>query len=139
MKILKTLLLSLTAAVMFAGCGCCDDDNYNDGLTTLFLVDKNGYSLAGVPYKCESMQYLGYTLDNGEFSFYPGEKCEFDFTSLGGNLNGDIFEDDIVYIVDDINDGKGNIGYDCELFGASTTQSDGSFYYEADDQCVFFF
>jgi hypothetical protein len=136
-KKLKMFLFGLTAFVLLTGCVSEDDDYYDDGLTTLFLVDKDGYSLAGVGYICDSMQYVAYTPSNGEFSFYPGENCDFDLSGLDGNLGGDPFEDDIVYIVDNIDNGKGGIGYSCELFGVGVTQYDGSFYYEQDDKCVF--
>lgn len=133
------MILSGVAVLSLNGCGGGGSDDYYDDLTTLFLVDELGYSYAGVPYACYDngvLTYSGQTLYNGEFSFYPGEDCEFDFTGLDG-VYGDEF-DDIVRIVDYTNSGKGGIPYDCLYFGASSTYADGSFIYDEDDQCVFY-
>ena len=34
--------------------------------------------------------------------------------------------------------GKGGIPYECSSFGAGSTFGDGSFYYDIDDNCVFY-
>ena len=74
----------------------------------------------------------------GEFSFYSGEDCEFDFIGLEGNYADDPYVDDIVYIVDDLDYGKGGIEYECFSFGVGSTYGDGSFDYNENDQCVFY-
>ncbi len=135
MKKFMMLMVSTLSVVALNGCGGGSDD-YNDGLTTLFLVDEAGYSYAGIPIHCDSMDYWDETAPNGEFSFYPGEDCEFDFYGLDG-VYGDSF-DDIVRIVDYTYDGKGGIPYECASFGIGTTYGDGSFDYDIDDQCVFY-
>ncbi len=143
MKKLIGLVFAGVAVFALSGCGGGGDDYYyeepiNDGLTTLFLVDQDGYSYAGIPYKCDSMADWSKTAYNGEFSFYPGENCEFDFLGLYGNYEGDPLVDDIVYIVDDLDYGKGGIPYECASFGVGTTYGDGSFDYDIDDECVFY-
>jgi hypothetical protein len=138
MKKLISILFSGIAIVALNGCGG-GSSSYNDGLTTLFLVDENGFAYADIPYQCydqDVLTYSGATLNNGEFSFYPGEDCEFDFLGYNG-VYGDVF-DDIIRIVDYTDDGKGGIPYECASFGIGTTYGDGSFDYDIDDQCVFY-
>lgn len=138
MKKLMMWILSGVSVIALSGCGGGGDDYYQDDLTTLFLVDDQGFAYADIPYICDSMADWDTTLANGEFSFYPGEDCIFDFTGLEGNYFNDPFVDDIVYIVDYLDDGKGGIPYECTSFGVGTTYSDGSFDYDIDDQCVFY-
>jgi len=139
MKKYLVLLFSAIAIFGLSGCGGGSSvDDVNDGRTTLFLVDSQGYSYGGVPYKCDSMRDWGETAPNGEFSFYPPDNCEFDFLGLEGNLFNDPRVDDVVHIIDIANDGKGNIPYECVSFGASSTYNDGSFEYDIDDRCVFY-
>ncbi len=142
MKKLIGLVFAVVALFALSGCGGDNDYYYeepiNDGLTTLFLIDQDGFSYAGVPYICDTMANWSQTAPNGEFSFYPGENCEFDFLGLYGNYEGDPYVDDIVYIVDDLDYGKGGIPYECASFGVGTTYGDGSFDYDIDDECVFY-
>jgi hypothetical protein len=141
---MKKILLFMTAmvSVLFLnGCngGYYDDPydySYDDGLTTLFLVDEYGNSYANIPYKCDSMTRWSKTAYNGEFSFMEPDSCKFDFNGLDG-IYGDM-QDDIVRIVDDINRGKGGIPYDCTSFRGVSTYDDGSFDYDQDDICVFY-
>ena len=134
----------LSSALMLGGCGGSDGGNYipppviEPSLITLFLVDQNGFSVSGVPYKCDSMAFSEYTLNNGEFSFYAGENCYFDFLGFKGNYNNDPYVDDIIYIVSDINTGAGDVAFDCQSFGSGITYPDGSFDYNYDDACVFY-
>ena len=135
------LMISILSAVLLSGCGG-GSSNYNDGLTTLFLVDDEGSPYPYIPYICESMVDWGTTQDNGEFSFYPGEDCTFDFTGLYGTDPYDIYVDDFIYIVDDLDNGKNGIDYECLYFGVGSTYDDGiwdgSFDYDANDRCVFY-
>jgi len=136
----KYVVLSVAIAAIFGlnGCGGGGSSTpIDNGLTTLFLVDEQGFSYGGIPYKCDSMLDWSVTPPNGEFSFYQPESCEFDFLNLNGDYNVNPAVDDIVRIVDDLDRGKGGIPYECTSFGASSTFGDGSFYYDIDDQCVF--
>ncbi len=137
------LLVSVVAVFALSGCGGGGGSDYyvdpvDPALTTLFLIDQDGNSYAGIPYLCDSMYDWEYTKANGEFTFSPPDNCEFDFTGLVGNYNDDPYIDDIVYIVDDLDNPKPNIPYECSYFGASSTYSDGSFDYDADDRCTFY-
>ena len=140
----KTLLWISIIITVIAFNGCSNNRDYNtnydkydsSNLTTLFLVDDQGYAYADIPYKCDSMINWSRTATNGEFSFVDPDNCEFDFDGLKG-IYGDSF-DDIVRIVDYTNDGKGGIPYDCASFGASSTYGDGSFDYDEDDVCTFY-
>lgn len=138
MKKLKILLISLVSLIVLSACGGGGGNNPPDNLTTLFLVDQNGFSYGGIPYRCDSMRDWSVTAPNGEFTFLPPDNCEFDFLGLRGDLFGDPVVDDIVRIVDFDYNGKGGILYACESFGASSTYNDGSFNYDIDDQCVFY-
>jgi len=138
MKKIIAFLIASAAVFGLSGCGGGGNDYPDNRLTTLFLVDEVGFSYGGIPYKCDSMRDWELTAPNGEFTFLPPDNCEFDFTGLNGDYNVNPNVDDIVRITDDLNRGKGNIPYDCASFGASTTFGDGSFYYDIDDQCVFY-
>jgi hypothetical protein len=139
MKKFIGLVFAGVALFVLSGCGGGDDYYPPDpDLTTLFLVDQDGHSYGGVPYICDSMVNWSQTAPNGEFSFYPGENCEFDFYGLDGNYANDYYEDDIVYIVDYLDYGKGGIPYECASFGVGTTYGDGSFDYDIDDECIFY-
>lgn len=148
MKRVMMFLASGVAVLTMSGCGGGSSSGsssevyvttppVDDGFTTLFLVDEYGSAYAGVPYICDSMSVWSETAPNGEFSFYVGEECQFDFIGLEGNYDYDPYVDDIIYIVDDLDSGKGDIPYECASFGVGTTYTDGSFYYDVDDQCVF--
>ncbi|HFQ60797.1 MAG TPA: hypothetical protein ENK39_00675 [Epsilonproteobacteria bacterium] len=140
----KKIILFMTASIAVLalnGCGgTVYDDYYNDyvgdNLTTLFLVDEQGFAYADIPYKCDSMTRWSHTAPNGEFSFIVPDTCEFDFNGLNGVFGDSL--DDIVRIVDDRNSGKGGIEYGCESFGISSTFTDGSFDYDQDDVCSFY-
>ena len=140
---MKKLLLIGTIALstlLFTGCGS-NDDYYEppiDDATTLFLIDQDGNSYGGIPYICDSMTGWSATRPNGEFTFFPPDNCEFDFMGYGGNYVGDPLRDEIIYIVDDLDRGKGGIDYECALFGVSSTYTDGSFDYDVDDRCTFY-
>lgn len=141
---MKKMLLLITSLTLLITLNNCQTDNYNDRylsyvdddeLTTLFLVDHQGYAYAGIPYLCDSMTDWEITLSNGEFTFLSPEYCEFDFNGFDG-VYGDRF-DDVIRIVDYRDDGKEDINYDCDSFGASSTYVDGSFEYNEDDICTF--
>ncbi|MEA3492145.1 MAG: hypothetical protein U9R27_09620 [Campylobacterota bacterium] len=141
MKKFSVLVSTVAAVVLFSGCG--SNDNYYPPepipeATTLFLIDQDGFSLGGIPYICDSMVDWSMTRPNGEFTFFVPDSCTFDFTGLNGNYDNDYELDDIIYIVDDLDRGKGGIPFDCEYFGASTTYGDGSFDYDMDDACTFY-
>jgi len=146
MKKLMSLFVAGVAVLVLSGCGGGGGGDYYvdpivdpvDDLTTLFLIDQDGFAYADVPYICDSMPDWALTAPNGEFSFYPGEDCEFDFDGLEGNYNDDPYVDDIVYIVDYLDYGKGGIKYECASFGVGSTYGDGSFDYDIDDQCTFY-
>jgi len=143
----NTISLSLIVTLsifIFSGCG----SNRNDNIivvpppmgvtTTLFLIDQNGFSLGGIPYICDSMSNWSATRPNGEFTFIVPDDCTFDFSGLNGNYNNNLINDEIIYIVDDLDRGKGDIPYRCEFFGANTTYLDGSFNYNENDACTFY-
>ncbi len=136
----------ISASILFNGCGGGNDNVYivpippTPALITLFLIDQDGFSLAGVPYHCDHMGFPEYTPNNGEFSFYAGENCSFDFENFNGNYNNNPYAgDDVIYIVSDINTGAGDVVFDCNSFGSGITYFDGSFDYDSNDACSFYF
>ena len=135
-------MLSAGIAVFtLSGCGGGGDDYYDPGPlpVTLFLLDEQGFSYAGVPYICDGMANWDYTLSNGEFTFYEFESCTFDFLGYAGNYSNDPSVDDIIRITDDLNFGIEGIAYDCDVYGPGSTRIDGDFDYDFDDQCTFHF
>jgi len=134
---MKKIILFLSALVAVLSLNGCNLNDEHDELTTLFLVDANNKAVGGVPYICESMGNYQRTAVNGEFSFYPGESCSFDFLGLSGTNNIDPIRDEVVYIVDIDLSGKGNIPYRCNTFSGKT-YADGDFEYGANDRCAFY-
>jgi len=141
---LQGLLLSGMILVLN---GCGEESSVNPNLTTLFLVDENGFSYGGVPYICDSMRDWDYTKSNGEFTFSEPDNCEFDFYGY----NGTDFDDlrvpynEYIYIVDSLDEGKNGIPYACDRFNVGNLNYtrddglwDGSFEYDADDYCIFY-
>jgi len=144
------ICLSGIAIVSLSGCGSYSegyDDGYDDGfydgarvpaddMTTLFIRDVNGFSAGGIHYTCVdpdgyiSADYV--TAPNGEFSFYPGERCTFDLIGFLGT------PDDPLFIEDDMGYGKGDIPYACDAGDAGLTYPDGGFEYLIDDICTFY-
>jgi hypothetical protein len=150
---IKQFAIGVAAMITLIGMNGCDsyddgyDDGYHDGfydgarrpdgaMTTLFLIDRNGFSLGGVSYSCINPSGIRtgdfVTAPNGEFSFIPGERCTFDFYGLYGT------PEDPLFIEDDLGYGKGDIPYEC-IQDAGFTYENGSFEYIADDICTFYF
>lgn len=139
---MKKIMMCIVSAVAVVGLSGCGGDNTD--LTTLFLVDENGKGQPGIAYQCDSMNYIETTPLNGEFSFYPGENCTFDFYGYDGTdtLNPPT---DLLYIVDIDDEGKNRIPYECQYFNVGSINYtsddgiwDGAFDYDYDDRCVFY-
>ena len=152
MKKWLTIMISTMAVVALSGCGGSSydagyDDGYDDGfydgarvpaesMTTLFIRDRDGFSAGGVHYTCidpggiVTADFV--TAPNGEFSFYPGERCTFDLIGFLGT------PEDPLFIQDDAGFGKGDIPYSCYGGDAGLTYPDGSFEYLIDDSCTFY-
>jgi len=144
----KVLGLLVTVVAVFAlnGCGSSSDTVIveplppESELTTLFLVDINGGGIEFVPYTCYapdgSIVSDTVTPINGEFSFVPGDRCEFDL--LG--FPSDILEP--LYIADIDGFGKEDIPFNCindlDISTAGVTDFDGLFAYPADAYCKFY-
>ena len=143
MKKVAIFAATVVATMILSGCG----GNHTDvvyvepeppsALTTLFLIDGNGYSIGGVDYYCDTLG-AGTTLGNGEFSFYPGDYCTFDFIGFYEYFGGPNKEDEI-RIVDDLGHGKGDIPYVCDSGISDLTFPNGSFDHGTDDICTFDF
>ena len=150
---IKQLVWGIVTVIVMIGLSGCDsydegyDDGYHDGfydgarvpdsaMTTLFLIDKDGFTLGGVAYSCIDPSGMDtgnfVTAPNGEFSFIPGERCTFDLYGLYGT------PEDPVFIEDDRGLGKGDIPYQC-IQDEGFTYEDGSFEYIDDDICTFYF
>ena len=149
MKKLMIFVASLGVMVALSGCGggSSYDDGYDDGfydgarqpeaaMTTLYLRDSNGFSAGGVHYVCEDPSGVVtadfMTAPNGEFTFYPGERCTFDLIGFLGTPG------DPLFIQDDTGLGKGDIPYSCYAGDSGLTYPDGSFEYFQDDSCTFY-
>ena len=142
----KFLFVSILAvsSFFFAGCGSNDDVVIVDpgpgpGYVTLFLVDNSGFGIQYVPYACYapdgSIVANDTTWVNGEFTFVPGDRCEFDLFGFNGSAQMPIF------ITDDLGYGKYDIPYECDNgddFTNGTTDLDGYFDYPVDAYCKFY-
>lgn len=138
-----TGFLAASAAVLALN-GCGGGGTSYDDLTTLFLVDENGDPYPGILYQCDSMSYAVATPANGEFSFYEGENCTFDFYGYDGTDPANL-PNDLIYIVDNADGGKNDIPYKCKYFNVGSLNYtyddgiwDGAFDYDYDDTCVFY-
>jgi hypothetical protein len=138
------------AVFALSGCGGGDDYYYYDDpvppvivepeLVTLFLIDELGIGVEYVPYICYapdgSIVTDTVTPINGEFSFVPGDRCEFD---LFGFPNGIDFP---LYIADIDGFGKDDIPYNCindfNEYTEGVTDFDGWFVYPVDAYCKFY-
>lgn len=136
------LMVSAVAVFALSGCGGSSggggyiDANPPVNLTTLLIVDGSNYGVDGIYYECDS--YTGITGDGpvaGEFSFIPGDNCDFyleDSVVLGDNL----------FLVDVTKLGVDNKYYYCDSgidgFTGDTGIS-GEFVYDYffDDTCTF--
>ena len=84
------LVVASVAVFGLSGCGSGGDDYYVppvSPLVTLFLVDDFNDPVDGTVYVCDS--FAGTTGDGplaGEFSFIPGDVCEFFIDGFGGEL-----------------------------------------------------
>jgi len=93
-----------------------------------------------VPYTCyapdDSIVSDAVTPMNGEFSFVPGDRCEFDLFGF----SNDVLEP--LYIADIDGFGKEDIPYNCindfDVSTAGVTDFDGLFAYPADAYCKFY-
>ena len=140
----------MMAAGLFFLTGCSNDDDViivdpgpgpgpGPGYVTLFLVDNLGYGVQYVPYVCYGPDGVIVAEDstwvNGEFTFVPGDRCEFDLFGFDGSLVMPLF------ITDDLGYGKFDIPYECYndiVSTAGATDLDGYFDYPADAFCRFY-
>lgn len=139
-KLLKVLGVAV-AMLFFAGCSNDDVVIVDPGpeYVTLFLIDSLGYGAQYVPYVCfgpdGAIVADDVTFANGEFSFIPGDRCEFDLYGFDGSITMPLF------IADDLGYGKFDIPYSCDNsidFTNGVTNIDGYFDYPIDAFCKFY-
>lgn len=141
-KKLAGLLVAGVAVFALSGCGSSGGTVIVDPgpeEVTLFLVDKFDIGIEYVPYVCYSPDGIivadTMTDFDGEFTFVPGDRCEFDFYSFPGSYNLPIYIVDIDYF------GKDDIPYYCDNgieFTETVTDFDGYFDYPEDSICKFY-
>ena len=106
-------------------------NNENPKGCVLYLDDIDGIGLANVPYDCDSGS--GVTDPDGAFYFYWGEACTFDLYGFDGYVFFSLHIDNVDAF------GIGGIPFECASGWSGTTYNDGSFEYEFDDFCTFYF
>ena len=141
MKKLSLLVSLAAAAVVFTACGgggggggyVPPPPGPGPGPSAViwYLDDINGIGVSGVSYTCDSG--AGVTDGDGAFLFYPGDACTFDLWGFPGNFNFSL------HIDDETVTGVGGIPYDCDSGWSGSTYGDGSFDYDPDDICTFYF
>ena len=141
MKKMTGLALAGTAVFILSGCGGGTDVVYVDEgpeLVTLFLVDEHGYGIEYVPYTCyapDGSIVTDFETDfYGEFSFVPGDRCEFDLYGFAETLAPHYQP---IFITDGLGYGKGDIPYSCinydlDIATDGVTEIDGYFDYPID-------
>jgi len=143
-KLVKTVGVAV-AVLFFVGCSNDDvvivDPGPGPGpeYVTLFLIDNLGYGAQYVPYICYgpggNVVADDVTYANGEFSFIPGDRCEFDLYGFNGSTTMPLS------IADDLGYGKFDIPYDCDNgvdFTNGSTDLNGFFEYPIDAFCKFY-
>jgi len=137
-----SILASLAAAVViFTGCGGGGGGGGGyvppapppEPVYDVLYLDSDWGPQAGVSYDCTSVS--GWTDADGSFLFLPGDVCTFDLVGY----NGTIFGVDYLYISYADGSGVMDIPYDCWSGTGGWTQIDGSFDYDMDDVCNFYF
>ena len=128
-KKIAGLMVAGVAVFALSGCGSSGGDYHEplppvSNLTTLLIVDGFNDGVDGIYYECDS--FTGITGDGpvaGEFSFIPGDDCEFYLNDsiVAGN---DLFLTDVTkhgvdnkyYICDSLIDGyTGDTGFSGEF------------------------
>ena len=130
--------------IFFSGCGHDNDviivnPDPGPGYVTLFVVDNLGFGVQYVPYVCYAPDGTVVANDttwvNGEFTFIPGDRCEFDLFGFNGSITMPLF------ITDDLGYGKIDIPYNCDNgvdYTNGLTDFDGYFDYPIDAFCTFY-
>jgi len=138
-KKIAGLMVTGVAVFALSGCGSSGGDYYEppvSNLTTLLIVDGLNNGVDGIYYECDS--YTGITGDGpvaGEFSFIPGDDCDF-------YLEDSVVLGDYLFITDVTKIGVDNKYYFCDSgidgFTGDTGIS-GEFVYDYffDDVCTF--
>ncbi len=137
MKRFSILVGLAAAAIIFTGCGGGGGGGGGGGVApgpamdVLYLDDINGVGMANVPYICDSGS--GVTDPEGGFYFYWGDVCEFDLYGFDGEFFFSLHIDDADAV------GVGGIPFECTSGWNGSTYGDGSFEYDMDDYCTFYF
>jgi hypothetical protein len=146
-KRITGLMVAGMAVFALSGCGGGDDVVIVDPvppivgpeLVTLLLIDINDIGVGYVPYTCYAPDGSIVTDDitpvNGEFSFVPGDRCEFDLFGFANGIS------DPLFIADIDGFGKEDIPYECSNaldFTDGVTNFDGWFDYPIDAYCKFY-
>ena len=126
-----------TATILFTGCGGGGGGGGGGyvpppSTDVLYLDDITGAGMGGVEYNCDSGTG-GWTDPDGAFYFYWGDACTFDLYGFSGSAFFSLH-------IDDGNiQGVGGIPFDCASGWNGSTYGDGSFEYDMDDICTFYF
>ncbi len=144
MKRFSIIVGLAAAAIIFSGCGGGGGGGGGyvpppvdpvppppAAMDVLYLDDIDGIGMADVPYICDSGS--GVTDLEGAFYFYWGDACEFDLFGFDGDVFFSLHIDDADAI------GLGGIPFECLSGWDGVTDYDGSFEYEVDDVCTFYF
>ena len=147
MKKLIGLVFAGVAVFALSGCSSGGGDTVivdpGPEYITLFLIDDNiGLGAEFVPYTCYDPSGTivadEFTTATGAFTFVAGDRCEFDLYGFNGTVP---FDDQPLYIADDLGEGKDDIPYSCDNgidIAEGTTDVFGYFEYPIDAVCKFY-
>ena len=141
MRKLSILASLAAAAVIFTACGGGGGGGGYvpppapppEPVYDVLYLDSDFGPVSGVSYDCTSAS--GWTDIDGSFLFLAGDVCTF---NLAG-FNGTIFDWDPLYISYADGSGVMDIPYECWSGTGGWTLIDGSFDYDVDDVCDFYF
>ena len=125
-------ILGLAATMILSGCGGSTVEEYIPDQEILYLVDQDGYAVAGIQYDCTLTS--GETGNDGSFLLYPGELCTLflDYPVVDSTI-------DILHIEDRVG-GIRDVEYICENGNFGRTDDLGRFNFDniyEDDICDF--
>jgi len=133
---MKKILLFLAMSLLLVGCGGGSDSTPVVASEKVFILDQNGFSVAGLEYTCNGVDFFT-TQNDGGLIFFPGEKCEL---TLSAPLVDSVIDD--LFIVDAFQVPLVSLNYNCANGDIGLTDQNGHFYFDnvySPDVCSLFF
>jgi len=147
-KKIAGLMVAGVAVFALSGCGGGGGtdvvvvDPGPEYVTLSLMDDTTGLGADFVPYICYAPDGTivtdDFTNEFGDFTFVPGDRCEFDLLHFAGTVP---FDNQPLYIADEFDNGKDDIPYICDNgidITDDITDDFGYFEYPVDAICKFY-